>query len=126
MEMRTTFYPRMDLEMSLEPDHGLHHHYPKSTLPPSTSPSTRHPDGLLLPYLYSNIPAIESQGNPNPIWDNVSTNVNQIGRALALNSSFDAPPETGGYVESQTMEEIVSVVVPIIFGLIVIVGLFGQ
>lgn len=123
MEMRGTFYSGLDLETSLEPDHGLNHHYPKPLA--TSSPNT------LSPYLYSNFSKdLTSQEVMNPLMENVASNVSKIGRALALNSSsafnssLNDPP--GEYVESITMEEIVSVVVPIIFGLIVIVGLFGQ
>lgn len=123
MEMRTTFYPGLDLE----PDHGLNHHYPKP-LPTSSLPNT------LLPYLYSNFTSpskdLLSQELMNPMIESyVPSNVSKIGRALALNSTLNGSSNgevPGEYVESITMEEIVSVVVPIIFGLIVIVGLFGQ
>ena len=119
MEMSTTFLSTTEEEV----DHGLNHHYPK---PPSFSLPN-----LILPYLYSNFSSslskdLLSQEISNPIFEYVTPNITEIGRALASNSTEKGSDETGGYVESKAMEEIVSVVVPIIFGLIVIVGLFGQ
>lgn len=122
MEMRTTFYPGLDLETSLEPDHELNHHYQKPF--PTSIPN------ILLPYLYSNFTSLSSPSKDlsQNVMNPMLTNVSEIGRALALTSTFNGSSTDvpGEYVESITMEEIVSVVVPIIFGLIVIVGLFGQ